>query len=361
MTLPVSAPPLHPGCAGTARWRYAGAFATVLLAGLLLPSGAILAGESPAGDRRVTAGEFAAEIARLQSRARTLTNSPQTAQEFAAALPAQWIVGEPPQRVSAAPLEEAAEDYARLPAGSAGLRAKIDSQLRELAELAAELDARGSAAAPPAAAQAHARLASILSRRDFQSALRQNQWELWKAHMLYWLSRKLASLLRGMPLHGKVGNALAWMLVLALVVWLAIWLLRRFLRREIAAEEPAAVEAAQVGWQDWYRDAQEAAGAGRFRDAVHALYWAGISRLEDLQALSRDRARTPRESLRQLASRAAARAALPLAPPVTAAQRSALASLTRALERCWYGNRPASHEDFRAALALAEDLGCRPS
>jgi hypothetical protein len=82
---------------------------------------------------------------------------------------------------------------------------------------------------------------------------------------------------------------------------------------------------------------------GLWREAIHFLYWASISRLESKRLWPADRARTPREYLKLL--------------PVADPRKLVLTSLTRSFERTWYGGREAQDSDFDAASKLAADLG----
>jgi hypothetical protein len=85
------------------------------------------------------------------------------------------------------------------------------------------------------------------------------------------------------------------------------------------------------------------ASQGLWREAIHFLYWAAISRLESRRLWPADRARTPREYLRLLSQ-----ADLRLA---------SLTLLTRSFEHTWYGGRTAGSADFQAALRQAAELG----
>jgi hypothetical protein len=58
---------------------------------------------------------------------------------------------------------------------------------------------------------------------------------------------------------------------------------------------PGAASARE--WQLWLEDARKAAAAGQWREAIHFVYWAAISRLESRRLWPADRARTPREYL----------------------------------------------------------------
>jgi hypothetical protein len=107
-------------------------------------------------------------------------------------------------------------------------------------------------------------------------------------------------------------------------------------------------------WQEWIHAAREAADCGDFRDAIHAVYWAGIVCLEDSGVLARELSRTPRERVRQLAA-----ARSDAAPPGAAERRASLSALTRHLEHTWYAQMPATEPDFLDSLKLAEALGCK--
>jgi hypothetical protein len=79
-----------------------------------------------------------------------------------------------------------------------------------------------------------------------------------------------------------------------------------------------------------------------WREAIHFVYWASISRLESKRLWPADRARTPREYLALLA---------PEDP-----RQTGLSSLTKSFERTWYGGREAGENDYRKAEALASAL-----
>ena len=97
----------------------------------------------------------------------------------------------------------------------------------------------------------------------------------------------------------------------------------------------------------WAKDALAAAERGDYREAVHCAYWASIVHLEGLGLLKRDRARTPRESLRLLEPHPK--------------EQEVLADFTRHFELIWYGYRPASQQDWSGARAHLESIGCLSS
>jgi hypothetical protein len=150
------------------------------------------------------------------------------------------------------------------------------------------------------------------------------------------------------------GQVLFWAIVVLCVGFLALWVFRFTVSRDrIEALPPGHVVAPSRTWQEWIRVARMAASRNDFREAIHAAYWAGIARLEDTGMLPKDRTKTPREYLRLISQPARGE----LMPP--AAYRQPLTVLTSRLERTWYGNRPASGDDFRDTLEQVEALGCQ--
>jgi hypothetical protein len=116
-----------------------------------------------------------------------------------------------------------------------------------------------------------------------------------------------------------------------------------------------ALQAAAVpsrSWQEWIFAAREAAARGDYRMAIHCAYWAGIARLQELGALSADRAKTPRENLRALAKSKL------ILPETLATRHKALSLLTSRLEKSWYGYQIATEAEFRDSLTQLETLGC---
>ena len=79
-----------------------------------------------------------------------------------------------------------------------------------------------------------------------------------------------------------------------------------------------------------------------WREAIHFVYWAAISRLESRRLWPADRARTPREYLALVAAE----------DP----RKPGLSQLTGTFERFWYGGRPAGEGDYKNAENLASSL-----
>lgn len=138
-----------------------------------------------------------------------------------------------------------------------------------------------------------------------------------------------------------------WGFILGVCIALAYSLLRLERRWRVRLTPdgdavPAPGAASARDWQLWLADARRAAAEGAWREAIHFLYWAAISRLESRRLWPADRARTPREYLALVAQE----------DP----RKPGLSRLTGTFERFWYGGRAASESDYKDAESLATTL-----
>jgi Domain of unknown function (DUF4129) len=161
-----------------------------------------------------------------------------------------------------------------------------------------------------------------------------------------WLNRLFESAANLKARSAWVGRALVWGFILAVCLAL-VWSLLRLERRwriQITPDldRPAPGAASARDWQLWLEDARNAAASGLWREAIHFLYWAAISRLESRRLWPADRARTPREYLALVASE----------DP----RKPGLSQLTSTFERFWYGGREAGEVDYKDAENLASSL-----
>jgi hypothetical protein len=142
-----------------------------------------------------------------------------------------------------------------------------------------------------------------------------------------------------------VGRLLEWLLFMGAAVGLLVWLLqtvrRQHFRVAMGASERAATEWSRET-EEWQRLADEQATRGAWREAIHALYWAAIVRLERQRAWRHNPARTPREYVRLLRA--------------GSTEQRELRGLTGALERTWYGQRDAREEEYGEARQNFERL-----
>jgi hypothetical protein len=224
----------------------------------------------------------------------------------------------------------------------APLLSKIENYLQSL-DSAADSYERS----PADLSSARSQLNQILSRREFSKVKGPSAKDALLARIYRWLSRIMRKLSFGKGSKFDWMQLFIYLLVGAAVIVLLLWTVRRLRRphedlpqREIIPFSPSA-----RSWRTWLAEARSLAAQQDWRNAIHMAYWAGISYLEERGAWKPNRARTPREYLRLIGTRAA--------------QYSVLAAMTRKLELVWYGYGTARESDFQETLGQLEQLGCR--
>ncbi len=203
---------------------------------------------------------------------------------------------------------------------------------------------------PPSAQPSHASernaLKQVLAGRDFrglqENSVRQSMLEKFSN----WLNHLFANATRWRSRSAWLGRLIVWGFIAGVCVALLWWLLqmeRRWRVRLVPDDRRPAPEAPNArDWQLWLDDARAAAAAGHWREAIHFVYWAAISRLESRRLWPADRARTPREYLALVAA--------------DDPRHTGLTALTGSFERTWYGGRAADETQYRVAEELAESL-----
>ena len=162
-----------------------------------------------------------------------------------------------------------------------------------------------------------------------------------------WLNRLFESAANLKARSAWVGRALVWGFILAVCLAL-VWSLLRLERRWRDSDSPRISTALRpvpprhATGNCGLRMRANAAASGLWREAIHFLYWAAISRLESRRLWPADRARTPREYLALVASE----------DP----RKPGLSQLTSTFERFWYGGREAGEVDYKDAENLASSL-----
>jgi hypothetical protein len=226
---------------------------------------------------------------------------------------------------------------------------RTTSELLEDAKvrLAADLAQAGGAAAPaPNHAQERDAMRQVLAGRDFRNLEEPSARDAILERISKWLNRFFAGAAKLRARSAWIGRLIVWGFVLAVLVGLVWGLLQMERRWRIRlvpeGDAPAAGAASARDWQLWLGDASRAAAAGQWREAIHCVYWASISRLESRRLWPADRARTPREYLALVAT--------------DDPRKPGLTRLTRSFERIWYGGRPAAEDDYRSAEELASGL-----
>jgi hypothetical protein len=240
-----------------------------------------------------------------------------------------------------------AEDEMQVPTVDQQLEAaqtRLAEDLKQVDQLAGTPTT--PAANPPASAR-HT-LEQILAAKEYQTAVaKPTIWAQIREKIFNWLDKVFAALVNAGSKSKWIGYAAEIGFVVLVCVAL-VWFLIRIERSgrlglSLLRPGPGAGAASARDWQLWLEDARQAAAAGAWRDAIHLLYWASISRLESSGLWPADRARTPREYLALLSPENA--------------QRPDLAAISRSFELTWYGGRAAAEADFLNAQQLAARLG----
>jgi len=218
-----------------------------------------------------------------------------------------------------------------------------DAQTR----LAADLAQANSPPAPPANYdQTRATMKQVLSGSEYANLETTNPKDSALEKVGNWLNDLIESAMRASARAPWLGRVLVWGFIVGIcvaLVWGLLQLERRWRVRLVPDDRPPAAGAASaIPWQVWMEDARRAAAAGLWREAIHFLYWASISRLESKRLWPADRARTPREYLTLVA---------PEDP-----RKPGLTTLTGSFERVWYGGRAAAEADYHRAEQIASAL-----
>lgn len=274
-----------------------------------------------------------------------LGNNPTPAQlaSLNESLPKAWTV-ETPERQYAI-----STDYLRrqLVAGSkANAKSWVD-------HLASELGTY-PLTRPPTTGNPRAELDRILAGTEFAAVHPPTAWDLFRQRLAEWIGRLLGKIFSGLERYPIGGTILFWIVVVVCVGFVALWFFRFATSRDsLEALPPGRMAFTSRTWQEWIRAAREAANRGDFREAVHSAYWAGITRMENLNGLPKDPSITPREYLRLVSE--------PVEGELTSRStyREPLSALTVRLEKVWYANRGASPDDYRDALRQLEAMGCQ--
>ncbi len=218
-----------------------------------------------------------------------------------------------------------------------------DAQARLGRDLA---QANGAAVNSPDHAAEREAMNKVLAGRDFRNLGERSTRETVLERIGNWINQGFEHVANFGSRSAWIARALVWSLLGAICVglmWGLLQLERRWRVRLVPdGDGPAAGAASARDWQLWLEDARRAAAAGHWREAIHFVYWASISRLESKRLWPADRARTPREYLALLAAE----------DP----RRPGLATLTGSFERTWYGGRAAGENDYRRAEQLASGL-----
>jgi hypothetical protein len=228
-------------------------------------------------------------------------------------------------------------------------RSRLAEMIQEVNQEPASLSA--SVFVPGNVSNIRRKLDGILESGDYPQAKAPTLLEKIWGDFLRWL---LNSIVKAMP-SGSSPSAiyLLELTVIAIPCGLLIWwFIRRLQVQRLGLSgdnAPHSSAPSAQGWQEWLEQGQSLGREGRWREAIHHVYWAAISCLESRRLWPADRTRTPREYLGLLSGNPETRADL----------SSDLNSLTRSLEHTWYGGLQASEKDFAEACGILERIAAR--
>jgi hypothetical protein len=222
------------------------------------------------------------------------------------------------------------------------LLAEVKQRLVLLQREAAQLEARSASYSD---AESEAKLREILSRKEFHDSAAPSAFDLLRAKVSRWIFERIVRLLSRLHISETTGNYFSWGLIFLAAVVLFYVVYRKLIagaRNDLGFKAEVPFETA--GFHELLREALNAANRGDFRNAIHLAYWTAVSRLEETRLLPRDRARTPRESVRLLDR--------------NPREQGSLKSVTGIFEVIWYGYRPATHTEWAVVKQQLENLGC---
>lgn len=311
---------------------------TWLLLGMVVLPAPLAAGPN-ASSSSLTLEQYEQTIDQYLAAVREINPDPQAVSELARSLPEQWHV-----KVEDRDFIVSTE---LIRSNLATWQEKKDRPALDRAVLYLETlreDAQAYQAPSSNFSDQQTRLSHILARREFQSVHGQTWLDRFKQRVLDYLSKLLGRAITSSSIPA-ISSVVVYGLIAIAVLASGFWMYRSL--QESARLEsimPVAMPVSAKQWPVWMAEAQMAASRGKWRDAVHLAYWAGISFLEAQGAWRPDRARTPREYLRLL--------------PASSPHQPSLVAMTRSLEGVWYGMHDVGPEGFNEVMAELERLGC---
>ena len=298
--------------------------------------------QTPVGSEPATPSEFdlrsyQRELARVEQ----ASKNPQEISELRHSLPETWMVKDG-DHVYSVPTKEISDalwqiEHNPKKAAAGQLEARLKSMQRQAEALSHPSLGANSA-------EAETKLKKILELGEFHDTAGPSVWDLWRARINRWIFEHIIRLLNLLHISQKTGNTIAWVVLFLAVVSLFYVVYRWLTRSSKAVDFRAEVEPKASDARRWIQDALAAADRGDFREAVHCAYWAAVAHLEDIRMLPRDRARTPRESLRLLEQHPK--------------EQGLLQAITRSFELIWYGYRPVSAIEWAGTKEQLEKMGC---
>jgi len=307
---------------------------------LLVASVSLLAQvATPSAPQEYDLKKYEAELDRCAESIKT----PSDIHQLQSSLPPTWHVrvGKTTFEVSTEPITAKLRETDVRPKDTAKILRELNLRLSAMRTAAAAMEASEKEENPGAAKD---RLDKILARREFQGAKGPSAMDLLAARINRWIIERLARLFMRLHISSQTGNALAWGVIILAFLALCAMAWRWLAGKSRVTESAPEAKAVPSDARQWLEEAMAAGERGDFREAIRCGYWAAIAKLEDIHVLARDRARTPRESLRLLGHHPN--------------EQRLLRDLTSHFELIWYGYRPASLSDWSLAKEQLEKMGC---
>ena len=298
----------------------------------------------PAYAGPLSLAEYRRQLGDLASQVEALKNHPEDSGKLLAGIPDHVTVQVHSHEYSVG-YQWLKDDLAKLPKAEVVTRAGILQAIKQhLQTLDSESQSLESDSSDPKSSRK--KLDEILSRHEFRKVHGPTFLDILWSKVRNFLNR-LFRVRIGRYLGLDFLQLLVYLLIAAAVVAVAIWIIRRLSgqREEEEGRSTVPFTPSDKGWRVWLAEARALAQKGDWRNSIHLAYWAGISFLEANGAWKPDMARTPREYLQMLSTRAP--------------QYPVLTRLTRKFEIVWYGHRDAREADFQEILGQLEQLGCR--
>lgn len=286
---------------------------------------------------------YEAQLEDLSLELDRIRSQPAQISRLRSSLPSEWVVGVDGDeyRVPADWLASALADMQVHPKKADSVLHDLKFRLAAMRKAALELEKPATGISETAA---RADLNEILARREFAGATGPTAFQRLEERIIRWLFGWVDRLLQWLHISAKMGNRLAWTFIVIVFLLIVYWAYRAVSTRTQRIEMPSAEPSEAQDSRAWASDALAAAERGEYREAIRCAYWAAIVRLEDKKILSRDRSRTPRESLRLLHAHAH--------------EQGLLRDLTTRFELVWYGYRNPSAADWSGARMQLEKIGC---
>src|ERR1700686_375763 len=304
-----------------------------------------LCGSSWAQAESISISEYRQQLHSIATQVEALQSQPESAGELVAAIPDHVAVATSSGEIKVN-YKTLKDNLAAFAGADEQKRPELFRQIQAYAQ-AMSAAAEGYEKHSADLSSTHRKLDEFLARHEFKKVRGPSAKDALLARLYRWLSRWLSKLVIRGSGNFDVMRLVIYLLVGAAVTLLLVWTIRRLRRpqEELLPREIIPFAPSARSWRTWLAEARALSQQQDWRNAIHLAYWAGISYLEEHGAWKPNRARTPREYLRLIGTRAT--------------QYPVLAALTRKLETVWYGYGSAAEADFQEALSQLEKLGCR--